>query len=88
MLAPCEPRLLARHGPQSTGHGCNFNRYTTEEKAHYFTNEAELAQLVRALPDEDKQRNGQAMAEIARRRYTWDRVGEAYLSLLRDQVGT
>ena len=69
-------------------HGCNFNRYTTEEKAHYFTNEAELAQLVRALPDEDKQRNGQAMAEIARRRYTWDRVGEAYLSLLRDQVGT
>lgn len=69
-------------------HGCNFNRYTTEENAHYFTNEAELVQLVRALPDEDKQRNGQAMAEIARRRYTWDRVGEAYLSLLRDPVGT
>lgn len=69
-------------------HGCNFNRYTTEEDAHYFTNEVELIKLVRALSVEDKQRNGQAMAEIARRRYTWDRVGEAYLSLLRDPVGT
>ncbi|MEL6932893.1 MAG: DUF1972 domain-containing protein [Pseudomonadota bacterium] len=65
-------------------HGCNFNRFTTEEKAHYFMSEADLIGLVNDLTPKEKLQNAEDTTEIARRRYTWDRVGEAYLSLLQN----
>ena len=63
-------------------HGCAFNRHSTEDKAHYFETPAELATLVLNLAPEDASSVGVAMQEIARRRYTWVHIGEAYFELL------
>lgn len=64
-------------------HGCSFNRHTTEEKAGYFMNAAELNDAVRSLSPQISAQIGGCMAEIARRRYTWDQIGRAYFELLR-----
>ena len=66
-------------------HGCNFNRYSTEDRALYFMNPDELVALVQNLPTEDANEIGNNMQEIARRRYTWDQIGEAYFALLEDR---
>lgn len=63
-------------------HGCSFNRFTTEDKAHYFVNAEELIQLVQNLTEIMKIENARSMLEIARRRYTWDQVGKSYFDLL------
>lgn len=63
-------------------HGCSFNRHTTEEKARYFMNSAELGDAVRALSPQIASQIGAQMGEIARRRYTWDQIGRAYFELL------
>jgi len=63
-------------------HGCNFNRYTTEDQALYFKSEAELVQQVRGLTVESSISVGAKMLEIAQRRYTWDRVGRDYFNLI------
>lgn len=63
-------------------HGCIFNRYSTEGKARYFSTTAELTREVRELTSRESAIIGADMLEIAKRRYTWDRIGEAYFSLL------
>lgn len=63
-------------------HGCVFNRYTTEEKARYFETAEDLCSLVQGLSPDDASEIGSAMKEIALRRYTWGRIGEAYFDLL------
>lgn len=63
-------------------HGCTFNRHTTEERARYFMNAAELAEGVRSLSPQTATQIGADMGEIARRRYTWDQIGRAYFALL------
>jgi glycosyltransferase involved in cell wall biosynthesis len=40
--------------------------------------------LVQNLPN-DANEIGNNMQEIARRRYTWDQIGEAYFALLEDR---
>jgi glycosyltransferase involved in cell wall biosynthesis len=59
---------------------CSFNRHTTEDRAAYFTSADHLAQLLRSV---DRLCNGDAMAEIARRRYTWRGVARQYFETLR-----
>ena len=60
---------------------CKFNRATTENKALFFKDVAELSDLLRAR-DSLIAENGSAMLEIAQRRYTWDAVANAYFDLL------
>lgn len=60
---------------------CEFNRATTENKALFFKDVAELCQLLQAWGPSHAQ-NGPAMLEIAQRRYTWDAVASAYFDLL------
>ncbi|MBS0124709.1 DUF1972 domain-containing protein [Thetidibacter halocola] len=62
-------------------HGCVFNRHSTEGKALYFDTSEDLAAQVRGLGAADAGRIGADMQEIARRRYTWDHIGEAYFAL-------
>lgn len=62
-------------------HGCNFNRYTTEERARYFMSANELADAARGLSSQSAEEIGDAMQEIAKRRYTWDAIGKAYFDL-------
>jgi len=59
---------------------CNFNRYTTEDRAAYFSSVAELRMLMSTdLPPD----NGSTMYEVAQRRYRWNEVGRQYFALMR-----
>ncbi len=64
---------------------CEFNRATTENKALFFKDVAELSELFREW-DPSLARIGPAMLEIAQRRYTWDAVANAYFDLLLDET--
>ncbi|MGS0724749.1 DUF1972 domain-containing protein [Shewanella sp. 0m-11] len=60
---------------------CVFNRFTTEEQAHYFSNSESLKVL---LSNATLSSNNPEMKEIAMRRYTWKIVASQYESLYRD----
>lgn len=61
-----------------------YNRETTENCARYFSTPESLFVLVEELAEEEALRNGAAMAEISRRRYTWKRIAEQYVKLAID----
>ncbi|MEO0870532.1 MAG: DUF1972 domain-containing protein [Pseudomonadota bacterium] len=75
---------MMHFGIPVAAHGCAFNRSTTEGQAVYFESAQELREAVRALEEDGQMRAamGEAMREIARRRYTWKAIGEAYFALL------
>ncbi|WP_448563844.1 DUF1972 domain-containing protein [Thalassotalea ganghwensis] len=58
---------------------CNYNRASTEESAHYFSN---IEELVTNITQETGIDNGNRMLEIAQRRYTWEIVKQQYFNLL------
>lgn len=60
---------------------CVFNRYTTEQAAHYFADAMALTHLLEATPLSALQLNASAMQTIALRRYTWDRICGNYFDL-------
>ncbi len=59
---------------------CNFNRFTTEDKAIYFS---DVHDLLQALTQKYPSNSGEMMAAIAQRRYTWGIVAGLYFSLLK-----
>ena len=73
---------MMHFGIPIAAHGCSFNRYTTEGQALYFSSEDELRALVGQLTTERGRMVGEAMLQIARRRYTWTTIGQAYFELL------
>jgi len=56
---------------------CNFNQYTTESEARYFTTVEDLTTLLE-MDDMCLQESAHKMKEIAERRYTWDVVTKQY----------
>jgi glycosyltransferase involved in cell wall biosynthesis len=62
---------------------CDFNRATTEEKALYFRDADNLARMADMRDAGALRANGQAMREIAQRRYTWEAVAQQYFSLIK-----
>lgn len=68
-------------------HGCSFNQHTTEKKALYFMNAVQLGEAVRTLTPHIAAQIGEDMGEIARRRYTWDQIGQSYFRLLENWGG-
>lgn len=73
---------MMHFGIPIAAHGCKFNRHTTEDSALYFTSAEELRAIVRGLTEQQCRAVGDAMREIARRRYTWSTIGETYFRLL------
>jgi len=67
-------------GKPILAYDCNFNRYTTESKAGYFSSASELIQI---LKQGEFDGLGSDMREIAQRRYTWDVVAKEYFNLLK-----
>lgn len=61
---------------------CDFNRYTTEDKALYFIDIHTLNESLDKLDNELSENIGEAMLEIAQRRYTWEVVGKQYFDLI------
>lgn len=58
-----------------------YNRATTDNKAHYFSSEKELCDLIENVVDNDFTDNGNFMKEIAQDRYTWGEVTNQYEQL-------
>jgi glycosyltransferase involved in cell wall biosynthesis len=61
---------------------CSFNRYTTEDKALFFSDVQSLEFLIQSLDDASAAAVGAQMKEIANRRYTWKVVAGEYFDLL------
>ena len=57
---------------------CDYNRASTENKASFFENEADLIELIQ---ESDVIASGADMLDIAKKRYTWDIVKKQYFSL-------
>lgn len=61
---------------------CNFNRYSTENKACYFSSAQDLINRVVGDDEfEERLSKGFQMKEIASRRYTWHLISKQYESL-------
>lgn len=58
--------------------GVNYNRYTTENQALYFSNSDEIKKLIVSTPFLKYVEVGDAMQRIARTRYTWKVVAHQY----------
>jgi glycosyltransferase involved in cell wall biosynthesis len=61
---------------------CDYNRSTTENKAIFFKNVADLIMLVQSILAIEAKTIGDEMLEIAKRRYTWEIVAKEYFDLL------
>lgn len=57
---------------------CNYNRASTEDKATYFSDSADL---VNTINQSKALNNGPTMLEIAERRYTWNIVRKQYFDV-------
>ena len=57
---------------------CNFNRYTTEDKAHYFSSSNHLREIIENIESSVLPQSGKDMAEIAYRRYQWSEITRLY----------
>ena len=60
---------------------CIYNRYTTEQKAAYFTSASDLSKFLVNYEGEGLEENAKAMEVLAKKYYTWARVTKEYESL-------
>jgi len=59
----------------------NFNRYTTQNQALYFSNSDQLVERINKLDDQSRKSYGLKMKEIAIESYTWQKTIEEYEKL-------
>ncbi|MEX9851018.1 MULTISPECIES: DUF1972 domain-containing protein [Providencia] len=60
---------------------CDFNRYSTDNKALYFSNDNSLLKLIEDTDDNMLVSNSEKMKEIAIEKYTWSKIATQYESL-------
>ncbi|MEZ9923366.1 DUF1972 domain-containing protein [Vibrio breoganii] len=60
---------------------CDFNRFSTKNKAHYFSNSLELQDVISSLTPQEKESNANYMKSIAQEEYTWGKISYSYESL-------
>lgn len=61
----------------------SFNRHTTEYNARYFLDTASLVRLLAEYDEAWASASGQALLEVAKRKFVWSSVCSNYLNLLR-----
>jgi glycosyltransferase involved in cell wall biosynthesis len=69
-------------GVPVAAYDCVFNRHTTQEAAWYFADAQGLAAMVIGLDSAQAQAVGGRMRALARRDFTWERIGAAYFQVL------
>ncbi|ASM96101.1 DUF1972 domain-containing protein [Vibrio vulnificus] len=57
---------------------CSFNRFSTEDKGHYFEHSSQLIELLSYTEESQLKANGNHMRDIAIRRYTWAEINRLY----------
>lgn len=60
---------------------CCFNKYTTQNKAMFFTNDASLRALVSDFDEEAAKKVGENLRDIALANYDWGKICSAYFDL-------
>ncbi|MCL1037496.1 DUF1972 domain-containing protein [Shewanella submarina] len=60
---------------------CNFNRYSTNNEAIYFSNSDDLSMKISRTTDRDMVITSGAMTRIANEKYTWEIIARQYESL-------
>jgi glycosyltransferase involved in cell wall biosynthesis len=71
------------HGRPIAAYDCGFNRSVTEGKAAYFDSVETLRAVLPVIAEgPEAAASGTALQEIARRRYRWSEVTDAYFDLL------
>lgn len=58
------------------------NHYTTDDKALFFKNSADLAEIIEETSHYELSEIAQKMKEIAYKRYTWERISNLYAEIL------
>lgn len=67
-------------------YGVSYNKTTTENKALYFYNAAELKKLIESVKVQQLQELGLRMKEVADRRYTWSFIAQKYKRLVQEAL--
>ena len=75
---------MMHFGIPVVAHDCNFNRFSTENRARYFLNADALVQKVNGLDSAQGAQIGASMKIIAETRYTWARIGQQYFGLFQE----
>lgn len=57
------------------------NHYTTDDKAIFFNDSKELASIINSISEKDIEINRNNMIEIAKNRYTWERISNLYADI-------
>jgi glycosyltransferase involved in cell wall biosynthesis len=57
---------------------CVFNRYSTDNRALYFSSSQALKEILGSFDNNNYQRTGEFMKEIASKKYTWKKISSAY----------
>lgn len=68
---------MMHFGVPIVSYDCNFNRFSTSNCAHYFSNKDELKKIV-SDSNYDYKKNADKMKEIALRKYTWRNITNEY----------
>lgn len=63
-------------------HDVSYNRYTTDDKALYWTTAEDLASLLVNLTDDEVRRMAHEMSDIAARKYSWPQILAQYEAVL------
>jgi len=60
---------------------CNFNRFTTKDKAYYFSTSEDIQKQILSLEASDLESNANSMYTIAQNNYIWNKISDKYLKL-------
>ncbi|CAK1710297.1 DUF1972 domain-containing protein [Vibrio crassostreae] len=69
---------MMHFGVPILAYDCNFNRYSTDDKAEYFNSSPQLIDLLTSNNIESLHENGLSMKRIAQQRYTWVEITRLY----------
>jgi len=61
---------------------CTYNRFTTEDRAMFFSTARELREAIQSQNVGMLDRVGTDMLQIARDKYTWEKIGQRYFDLI------
>ena len=61
---------------------CVFNRFTTDHKAIYFKDAADLVRRMKDIFPEQRSKVGRDMLTLAQDKYSWQKIGREYFKLL------
>jgi len=68
--------------------GIEYNRETTNHRARYFSNAAELLKQLQALEEKECKRMGAELQQYGLQKYNWSRISGLYAAALRSESKT